>query len=77
MWQICQRESRLIITTDKDFAQHRSEPHYGILIVRLRHPNSRAIHERVLQAIGQFSEEAWPNMLVVMRDSIQSVWRSA
>jgi predicted nuclease of predicted toxin-antitoxin system len=77
VWQMCQREGRLLITTDKDFAQYRNEGHYGVLIIRLRRPNSRTIHERVLQAIVQFNEQSWPGTLVVMRDSIQSVWRSA
>lgn len=77
VWSMCQQEARLLISTDKGFAQRRDEAHHGILIVRLRRPNSRAIHERVLHAVAQFSHEAWPGLLVVMRDSIQSVWRSA
>ena len=76
IWGTCQREGRLLISTDKGFAQHRDEVHHGMLIVRLRQPSRQAIHERVLQAVAQFGEETWPSMLVVMRDSIQSVWRS-
>jgi predicted nuclease of predicted toxin-antitoxin system len=39
LWKTIQREGRLLITTDKGFAQHRNSSHCGILIVRLRQPN--------------------------------------
>jgi len=38
LWVRLLREQRLLITTDKGFAQHRQESHHGILIVRLRQP---------------------------------------
>ena len=75
LWEIAQNEQRLLITTDKGFAQHRSEPHHGILIVRLRQPNEQKIHDRVMQAIARFDENEWAGLLVVMRDAVQSVWR--
>ncbi len=31
LWQIAQREKRLLITTDKGFTHHREESHHGIL----------------------------------------------
>jgi len=75
LWEMAQREGRLIITTDKGFAQYRSQSHHGILIIRLRQPNRQKIHERVLHALKQFREREWPGLLVVMRDTVQSVWR--
>src|SRR5262245_58970199 len=39
LWTRLMKENRLLITTDKGFAQHRQEAHCGILIVRLRQPN--------------------------------------
>jgi hypothetical protein len=65
-----------LITTDKGFAHHREELHHGILIVRLKQPNRHKIHERVMQAMAQFSAEEWCDSLVVMRDVMQSVWRT-
>jgi predicted nuclease of predicted toxin-antitoxin system len=76
IWELAQREGRLLITTDKAFAQYRNESHYGVLIVRLRQPNRSKIHTRVLQAISQFGLEEWPGLLVIMRDEVQSIWRS-
>jgi predicted nuclease of predicted toxin-antitoxin system len=77
LWEIVQREGRLLITTDKGFTQHRDElHHHGILIVRLRQPNRHKIHQRVMQAMAQFTAKEWPGLLVVMRDVVQSMWRT-
>lgn len=76
LWEKVQRESCLLITTDKGFANYRAEPHYGVLIVRLRQPNEQRIHLRIMQAINQYSEGEWAGLLVVMRDAVQSVWRN-
>lgn len=76
LWPKCQGESRLLITTDKGFSKHRNEPHHGILIVRLKQPNRIKIHQRVMQAINQFEENEWKDLLVVMRDAVQAVWKS-
>lgn len=76
LWEKVQRENRLLITTDKGFADYRAELHYGILIVRLRQPNEQKIHARIMQAINQYSESEWRGLLLVMRDTVQSVWRN-
>jgi len=76
LWTIAQRERRLVITTDKDFAQYRNEKHYGILIVRLRQPNRHKIHPRIMQVVAQYSEEEWAGLLVTMRDTVQTIWRA-
>ena len=76
LWAMVQREERLLITADKGFTQYRAEPHYGVLIIRLRRPNRQRIHARIMQAIGQFSESEWPGLLVTMRDAAQSTWRA-
>lgn len=73
LWAIAQREKRLLITTDKGFAQYRGAHHYGVLIIRLRQPNRRVIHERVLQAINHFSEVDWLGMAVTMRDKTMTI----
>jgi predicted nuclease of predicted toxin-antitoxin system len=74
LWELVQKESRLLISTDKGFVQYRNESHHGILIVRLRQPNEQKIHERVMKAMGQFAEDEWAGLVVVMRDAVQSVW---
>jgi predicted nuclease of predicted toxin-antitoxin system len=75
LWELVQREERLLITTDKGFTHYRTAHHYGILVVRLRKPNRHRIHHRIMQAMAQFAEAEWPGLLVVMRDVAQSVWR--
>ena len=73
LWSLAQRERRMLVTTDKGFTEHRDEKHHGILVVRLRQPNEERIHARVMAAFRQFPEKDWPGLLVVMRDTVQSV----
>ena len=75
LWEIAAREQRLLVTTDRGFFTHRDCEHAGILIVRLRQPNRKRIHDRVLQALDHFQANEWPNMVVIMRDRAQSRWR--
>lgn len=76
LWRLAQAAGQLLITRDKGFSTRAREQHAGIRIVRLRQPNEQAIHSRVMLAINRFAPGQWPNMLVVMRDSVQSVRRS-
>ena len=76
LWRKSQSEGRMLITTDKGFARHRDEPHHGPLIVRLRQPNRIRIHQRIMLAVSQTPAEEWPELMVVMRDTAQSIWRA-
>jgi|PlaIllAssembly_1097288.scaffolds.fasta_scaffold134652_1 predicted nuclease of predicted toxin-antitoxin system len=76
LWQKAFNEKRLLITTDKGFAEHRNEAHHGILIIRLNQPTRLKIHQRVLQALKRYPASQWPGLLVVMRDAFQSHWMS-
>lgn len=76
LWPKCQHEGRLLITTDKGFAKYRNHPHCGMIIVCLQKPNRLKIHERVIQAFGRFGEEEWKGLLIIMRDTVQAVWKS-
>jgi predicted nuclease of predicted toxin-antitoxin system len=73
LWTLAQGEHRVVVTTDKGFSEHQGEAHHGILVVRLRQPNEERIHQRIMAAFKQFAEDDWPGMLVVARDSVQSV----
>ncbi|MBN2382086.1 DUF5615 family PIN-like protein [bacterium] len=75
-WQLARREQRLFFTTDKGFTLHRPEAHAGLIIIRLRKPNRLGIHQRVIKALATHKEDEWFGTTVVMRDSVQSVWRS-
>ena|SRR5271157_3542278 len=76
LWALALAESRVLITTDKGFTEYRSEPHHGILIVRLRQPNREKIHQAVMHVIERFPDAEWPNLLVVVRDTTMSTSRS-
>jgi predicted nuclease of predicted toxin-antitoxin system len=75
LWAIALNDGRLLITTDKGFARHRRDVHFGILIVRLRQPNRNKIHACVMRAMSDFGDD-WRRRLVVMRNRTQSVSRS-
>jgi predicted nuclease of predicted toxin-antitoxin system len=76
IWQLAQQQGRLLITTDKGFAQHREESHQGILIVRLKRPNRHQIHQKVMHSLTHFPVDEWPGLTVMMRDVALSVWRN-
>jgi len=76
LWPFAQSGQRMLITTDKGFCEHRDERHFGVLVVRLRQPNEQRIHARIMAAFRQFGETDWPGLLVVMRDTVQSVYRA-
>ncbi len=76
IWQIAQTQRRLLVTTDKGFASHRNEVHSGILIIRLKQPTRLKIHARAIQAVRKYSQEEWAGLTVVMRDVVQSYWKS-
>ena len=76
LWRKAQKEKCLLITTDKGFSSYREEPHHGILIIRLKQPTRLKIHQSVIQALKKYSEGEWPGLMVVMRDAVQSTWKS-
>lgn len=75
VWNKAQQKKALLITTDKGFASHRSEPHFGILLIRLHQPNLSKIHARVILAMSLHEAADWPNLTLVMRDTVQSTFR--
>ncbi|MFQ5674609.1 MAG: DUF5615 family PIN-like protein [bacterium] len=77
IWQWMQYERRLLITTDKGFSKFRNQSHYGILIIRLRKPNQQKIHERIIGIMNQIKEDDWKGLVVVVRDSVRSIWKSS
>jgi len=44
-----------------------------MIIVRLKQPNAQKIHERVMHAFDQFTESEWKGLLVMLRDTVQSI----
>jgi predicted nuclease of predicted toxin-antitoxin system len=77
IWEITQQQNRLVITTDKGFSNQRDSKHSGIIIVCLRQPNRKKIHSRIMQAFSQFSKDEWNGLMVMIKDNVQSTWRSS
>lgn len=75
VWQVAKSEKRLLITTDKGFLRRRRDVHSGLLVVALRKPNRLRIHERIMQVLSRFREGEWEGMSVVVRDTVQSIWK--
>ena len=75
VWARAQEESRLLITTDKSFAQYRGINQCSVLIIRLHQPNRYRIHERVMWAVGHFPEAEWRGMIVTVQDRVVAVNR--
>jgi predicted nuclease of predicted toxin-antitoxin system len=75
VWELAQEAKALLITTDKVFANLREEGHSGILIIRLRQPNWRKIHHRVMEAVRRVPPGGWAGLLLVMRDTVESRWK--
>lgn len=73
VWEMVIKENRLLITTDKGFAKFREENHPGILIILLKRPNQKKIHNRIMKAVNQIKENEWPGLLLIMRDNTQSI----
>jgi predicted nuclease of predicted toxin-antitoxin system len=68
VWEAAQRESRFLITQDLDFADSRRfapGSHNGILLVRLRSPNRRALTERVEEIFLRENVSEWTGCFVV------------
>jgi len=75
VWETAQREQALLVTTGKGFGRRQTQPHYGVLVIRLRQPSLGGIHGRVMQAIAQFGPAEWRDRTVVMRDRAQTVYQ--
>jgi predicted nuclease of predicted toxin-antitoxin system len=60
LWSAAMADRRALITTDRGFTEYRAVPHYGIVIVRLRQPNRRRIHQAVMVAIERFRKGNGP-----------------
>ena len=68
VWEAAQRESRFLITQDLDFSDSRKfapGSHHGILLLRLRSPNRRALIERIKEIFEKENVSDWNACFVV------------
>src|SRR5438105_7157994 len=68
VWEAAQKESRFLITQDLDFSDSRKfapGAHHGILLIRLRSPNRRALLERIEEMFQNEKVGEWAGCFVV------------
>ncbi len=68
IWEAAQKESRFLITQDLDFSDSRRfapGSHHGILLIRLRSPNRRALIERIEEMFQKENVGEWARCFVV------------
>jgi predicted nuclease of predicted toxin-antitoxin system len=68
VWEATQKESRFLITQDLDFSDSRKfapGSHHGILLIRLRSPNRRALTERIEEMFRKEDVSEWVGCFVV------------
>jgi hypothetical protein len=69
----CQREERLLITQDLDFADFRKfQPgsHFGIVLVRIQHPGRAELLNLLSWVFGTQDVESWNRCLVIVSDDL-------
>ena len=74
VWQIAKKENRLLVSTDKIFAQYhyRDNDHNGVILVLLKQPTLIKIHKRIMNAIIQYPKDALDHHLLIIKDTVVS-----
>lgn len=71
VWAAAQNERRFFITQDLDFSditRFASSHHAGLLIVRLRTPNRRALVQRICELFQMDDTESWTGCFVIVTE---------
>lgn len=66
-------ENRLIITTDRGFAKIYDTKHGGIIIITLKKPNEKGIHDKIMNVIKRNSDEYFTSKIIIIKDKVMSV----
>ena len=75
LWELAQKEKRLLVSTDRRFLRYWNVSHSGALVVLLSQAKLQTIHAKILHTLDQFTPEEWRELLVVVRDTFQSIRR--
>ena len=75
LWELAQKEKRLLISTDRRFLRYWNVSHNGALVVLLSQAKLQTIHAKIMLTLDQFTPEEWRELLVVVRDTFQSIRR--
>lgn len=72
LWRYCCSEERFLITQDLDFSDVNKFPpgsHPGILILRLKEPSRRNLHQYLVNLFNQMDVTQWSGMLIIATDN--------
>ncbi len=74
VWQIAMAENRLLISTDKGFVHNHNldKNHQGIILILLKQPTLIKIHNRIVNAIAENTEEKLKGSILIIKDTVVS-----
>ena len=78
IFRMAKNKKAVFLTTDKDFFHtiHYSEkPHYGILVIALRKPNSESIMAKLNWALENLNQFTFENSCLLLTDGRCTVFR--
>ena len=52
LWELAQKEKRLLISTDRRFLRYWNDPHSGALVVLLKQAKLQTIHGKIMQSLS-------------------------
>ena len=78
LFSLAKKEKAVFLTTDKDFYHtiHLTEkPHYGIIVIALRQPNSKAILDKLEWVLINIEKFSFKNECLLLTDSKCTVFK--
>ncbi|RKX83402.1 MAG: hypothetical protein DRP58_08810 [Spirochaetes bacterium] len=78
IFSLAKKEKAIFLTSDKDFYHtiHLTEkPHYGIIVIALRQPNSGAIIEKIIWVLNNLEKFSFNNECLLLTDNKCTVFK--
>jgi predicted nuclease of predicted toxin-antitoxin system len=78
IFSLAKKEQAIFLTSDKDFYHtiHLTEkPHYGIIVIALRQPNSQAIIEKITWVLNNIERFSFKDGCILLTDKKCTVFR--
>lgn len=73
LFELALKENRLLIMTDRGFSKVQNKIHSGILIITLKKPNEKSIHEKIVNVIKKYSDIYFQSKIIIVKDYVFSV----
>jgi predicted nuclease of predicted toxin-antitoxin system len=78
IFSLAKKSKAVFLTCDRDFYHtiHLTEkPHFGIIVIALRQPNSSAILEKLEWILNKVNELDLPDTCILLRDQKYSIYK--